>query len=159
MHAPAVVYRLRDRLALTRAELSALFVVATLFAGGLAVQALPAPQAPLDAEVVRYQAALATIPVPATTALAADTASLPVAAEPVRRTARKQLATTARPVPLNTATAAQLETLPRVGPKLAQRILDYRAARGGFSRVEELRQVKGIGAKTLEGLRPLVTLE
>ena len=60
---------------------------------------------------------------------------------------------------INTATAAQLETLPRIGPAMARRILDYRAQRGAFTRVDELGNVKGIGAKTLENLRPLVTLD
>jgi len=62
------------------------------------------------------------------------------------------------PVRLNTADAAQLESLPEVGPALAQRIIDWRAAHGGFSSVEELADVAGIGEKTLAALRDLVTL-
>jgi competence protein ComEA len=61
------------------------------------------------------------------------------------------------PISLSTATAEQLETLPRIGPALAARILAYRAAHGGFSAVDELGQVGGIGPKTLAGLRDLVT--
>ena len=51
----------------------------------------------------------------------------------------------AGPVNLNTATALQLEELPGVGPVLAQRIIDYRTANGGFHSVEQLREVTGIG--------------
>ncbi len=61
-------------------------------------------------------------------------------------------------VNLNTATAAQLDTLPGVGPVTAQKILDWRAAHGAFSAVDELLEVDGIGEKTLADLAPHVTL-
>ena len=63
----------------------------------------------------------------------------------------------AAPVSLSTATAEQLETLPRIGPALAARIIAYREAHGGFSSVDDLGQVGGIGPKTLAGLKDLVT--
>ncbi len=62
------------------------------------------------------------------------------------------------PVDLNTADAAALDTLPRVGPALAQRILDWRATNGRFASVDQLLEVSGIGAKTLDGFRELVTV-
>ncbi|MET0974077.1 MAG: helix-hairpin-helix domain-containing protein [Leifsonia sp.] len=62
------------------------------------------------------------------------------------------------PVNLNTATVADLDTLPRIGPGLAQRIIDWRVANGGFGSVDDLRQVTGIGDKTFEALKPLVTV-
>ena len=64
----------------------------------------------------------------------------------------------AAPVDLNTATLEQLDALPGIGPVLAQRILDWRAANGRFSTVEELGEVSGIGEATLGDLRPLVTV-
>lgn len=60
---------------------------------------------------------------------------------------------------LNTATQAELELLPGIGPALAQRILDYRTANGRFNSVNDLDNVKGIGSKILERLRPLVSVE
>jgi competence protein ComEA len=61
-------------------------------------------------------------------------------------------------VNLNTATSEQLDTLPGVGPVTAQKILDWRAAHGAFSSVEELLEIDGIGEKTLAELVPHVTL-
>ncbi len=61
-------------------------------------------------------------------------------------------------VDLNTATLQQLDTLPGVGPVLAQRILDYRKAHGGFRSVDELRQVDGIGPSRYEQLKDLVSV-
>lgn len=61
-------------------------------------------------------------------------------------------------VDLNTADETALEGLPGVGPVMAQRILQWRADNGRFSTVDELGEVSGIGDKTLEQLRPLVTV-
>ena len=63
------------------------------------------------------------------------------------------------PLDLNRATLEELMTLPRIGEKLAQRILDYRAQYGRFSAPEQLMDVEGIGEGTFEGLRDLVTVE
>ncbi|WP_109211211.1 MULTISPECIES: helix-hairpin-helix domain-containing protein [Microbacterium] len=62
------------------------------------------------------------------------------------------------PLDLNTADAAQLETLPRIGPALAERIVAWRDDNGGFTSVEDLLAVPGIGDKMLESLRDLVTV-
>jgi competence protein ComEA len=60
-------------------------------------------------------------------------------------------------IDINTATAAELRQLPGVGPKLSQVIVDERD-RAPFKSVDDLRRVHGIGAKTLERLRPHVTV-
>lgn len=64
--------------------------------------------------------------------------------------------TTGGPIDLNRATVAELDTLPRIGPALAQRIVDYRDANGRFGSIEDLRQVTGIGEKIFAGLKDLV---
>lgn len=62
------------------------------------------------------------------------------------------------PVNINTATAEELQTLPRIGPAMAQRIIAWREAHGGFRSVDELDAVPGIGPSMLENLRSLVTV-
>jgi competence protein ComEA len=61
-------------------------------------------------------------------------------------------------VNINTADAAALETLPRVGPAMAKRIIDWRTANGRFTAIEDLMSVTGVGDKTFEQLRDLVTI-
>lgn len=61
-------------------------------------------------------------------------------------------------VNLNTATAEQLDELPKVGPVLAQRIVDWRTQQGPFKSPEELDAVDGVGPKMLDTLLPLVTV-
>jgi competence protein ComEA len=61
-------------------------------------------------------------------------------------------------VNLNTATQAQLEELPGIGPTYAQSIIAERERRGGFSSVNDLRSVRGIGDKRFAELAPLVTV-
>jgi len=62
-------------------------------------------------------------------------------------------------VNINTADATQLALLPRIGPKAAERIIAYRTEHGPFKKTAELMQVKGLGAKTFEGLSSYVTVE
>lgn len=61
-------------------------------------------------------------------------------------------------VNLNTAAQAELETLPEVGPVTAQAILAWREEHGGFTSVDELLEVDGIGDATLEQIAPHVTV-
>lgn len=61
-------------------------------------------------------------------------------------------------VNINTADATQLETLPRVGPATSARIIEWREANGRFATVDDLLAVTGIGEKTLEGFRDLITV-
>jgi competence protein ComEA len=59
---------------------------------------------------------------------------------------------------LNTATQAELEALPEVGPVTALAILAWREEHGGFTSVDELLEVDGIGDATLSQLAPYVTV-
>jgi len=60
-------------------------------------------------------------------------------------------------VNVNSAEPAQLQLLPRVGPSVAQRIVDFRKQNGPFKKAEDLLLVRGIGEKTFALLRPYVT--
>ncbi|MEO5763678.1 MAG: helix-hairpin-helix domain-containing protein [Casimicrobiaceae bacterium] len=61
-------------------------------------------------------------------------------------------------VNLNTATKDELIALPGIGPAKAQAILDYRSTNGAFKSVEELKDVKGIGARRFEKLKAELTV-
>ena len=61
-------------------------------------------------------------------------------------------------VNLNTATVADLDSLPRIGPTMAQRIIDFRTKNGRFTSADGLRDVAGIGDKTFEALKDLITV-
>ena len=80
-------------------------------------------------------------------ALAADTAS-----------AASTQAASGKKVNINQASAEQLAFLPRVGAKAAQKVVDYRKAKGPFARPEDLMEVKGFGEKKFEQLRPYLTV-
>jgi comEA protein len=59
---------------------------------------------------------------------------------------------------INTAPAADLEALPRIGPKVAQRIVDFRTKNGGFKRIEDIMKVQGIGEKIFDEIKELITV-
>lgn len=60
---------------------------------------------------------------------------------------------------INTANTGLLESLPYIGPVMAARIIDYRTNHGPFKSIDALDNVKGIGPKTIEKFRSLVTVE
>lgn len=60
---------------------------------------------------------------------------------------------------LNTATLEQLDSLPGIGPAIAQRIIDYRDDVGGFSSIDEITQVSGIGDSTFNKIKDMITIE
>ena len=60
---------------------------------------------------------------------------------------------------INTATVEELVNLKRIGPKYAERIVQYRDANGPFVKVEDIMMVKGIGPKTLEVNKDMLIVE
>jgi competence protein ComEA len=162
------LYRWQQYIRITTAEATTILTLTGLFLLGLGVRAWQqqATLPPLPAEATTAWAAASRAlvtdqPIQATPPEEADAVS-PASPEvaPVKTVERR--ATALRPIPrlnVNTATAAQLELLPRVGPKMAERIVAYRAAHGGFRRVQDLLAVKGIGEKTLALLEPHVFVE
>jgi comEA protein len=59
---------------------------------------------------------------------------------------------------INTASLVELQKLPRIGEKVAQRIIDFRKKNGKFKKTEELMKVKGIGEKMFNRLKDLITV-
>ena len=90
-----------------------------------------------------YGALAAALTLAATAARAADTESGAAAGGKVN---------------INQATAAQIALLPRIGTKVAERIVDYRKDHGNFARPDDLMEVKGIGEKLFLTLKPYVTV-
>ncbi len=80
------------------------------------------------------------------------------AAEGQAKGSSKAAAAITTPININTATAAQLEALPGIGARTAQAIVDHRQKNGGFKKIEELMNVKGIGEKSFLKLKPMVTV-
>lgn len=70
----------------------------------------------------------------------------------------KPAAAATAPVNLNTASVAQLEALPGVGLKTAERIIEYRQKNGGFKRVEDVMNVRGVGEKGFLKLKPMLSV-
>jgi competence protein ComEA len=62
-------------------------------------------------------------------------------------------------VNINTAGVDELSLLPRVGAKVAQRIVDYRNEHGKFAKTSDLMQVKGIGDKSFQNLSAYITVD
>jgi competence protein ComEA len=62
-------------------------------------------------------------------------------------------------VNINTASAEQLQLLPRIGPALSQRIIEFREANGPFKSTDELVAVKGIGERSIQPIKPYITVK
>ena len=62
-------------------------------------------------------------------------------------------------IDLNSAPAYQLELLPQIGPVLSQRIINYRETKGKFQKIEDLLKVPGIGSKTFDKIKDLITVK
>jgi comEA protein len=85
-------------------------------------------------------------------------AALCLAATASVRAADAPDAASGKKVNINQATSAQLGYLPRVGSKVADRIVEYRKSHGQFSQAEDLMEVKGIGERLFKELKPYVAL-
>ncbi len=153
-------------LGITRSEQAALLAVVGLIVAGLAVQDYQSRAANRPTDDLWIESDPRWQPIPIPSAKEATRPELKVASNSVSSTTptleRKAIpsATSSSPaaININTATAEELDRLPGIGPSKAQLILDYRKKIGPFRSVDQLDEVKGIGPKTLERLRPYVTV-
>lgn len=130
------LYRLQQRLSITRHEGLAVLTLTLLFITGLSVRHIQNQQVPpiaVDSLVAK--------PAADTVRLASQADGSPSADDPIN---------------LNTASENTLQTLNGIGPALAERIVEYRNTQRPFQRIDELQRVRGIGPRTLEEIRPRV---
>ena len=64
----------------------------------------------------------------------------------------------AKKININTASSAELQKLPRIGEKVAQRIIDFRKTNGKFKKIEEIMKVRGIGEKVFKQIKDRITV-
>lgn len=135
------LYRLQQRLSITRREGLAVIILTVLFFTGLTVRHVQEQQMPpLAVDSLAAEAQKQGV------STASTTTSPPSGPSPEN------------PLALNDASASKLQALPGIGPALSERIVDYRTTQRPFQQVQELRRIRGIGPKTLADLRPLVAI-
>jgi competence protein ComEA len=82
--------------------------------------------------------------------------AIPAVAAP--SAAPKAAASETRPIDINTADSATLESVPGIGKSLSQRIVSFREKNGPFQSVDDLLKVQGVGEKSIQKLRPYLTV-
>lgn len=135
------LYRLQQRLSITRREGLAVLTLTSLFLLGLAVRHVQEQRMPplaTDSLVVQSTA---------------DSTSLNASE---REPTSSPSPSAENPINVNSASLDALQALPGIGPALSKRIETYRSSQRPFQHVDELTRVSGIGPKTLETLRPMV---
>jgi len=139
---------------LTNSERRAVLVAAIVLSLGLIIQWLQPHRQ--NAEIFDYSLEDSLFKV-----LSADTLENrrtkikePSVKKPVSKRPKKTLKE--KSININTADTKELEKLPRIGPATAKKILDLRKEKGRFNKAEDLLEVKGIGPKTLEKIRPFI---
>lgn len=143
--------RLQQRLSLTKNEAVALLCLSGLLAAGLAARHVQQQSVPAGAYDEMDRMFFERSDSSTAGFRMNGPADLPTA--PGLADASDAVPTGTGRIDINTADAAALDRLPRIGPKTAERILTFRATYGPFLDVDDLRQIRGIGEKTVELLR------
>jgi comEA protein len=143
----------QERFGFTRNELTAILVLSMVFLAGAVIK-LFLRSGPGTTEHQAFSYAALDSQFLALSRSPRDTAS-----DQHRSVARKSAThPVAKSIELNRATSEQLQSLPGIGPALAHRIVTYRNEHGAFVLVDDLAEVKGIGPRTLERIRPFIMI-
>ena len=132
------LYRLQQRLSITTHEGLAILTLLGLFLLGLTVQHVREQQRP----PLAVDSLTARSPGP-DSGVSGSASAAPTPQDPLA---------------LNQASAQALQALDGIGPALSERIVEYRTTQRPFQRPAELKRVRGIGPKTVDELRPVVTV-
>ncbi len=152
------LFRLQQRVGITRREAQALWVLLGLIVLGAAIQQYQRNHILFEPSVYdRTDSLFAAIQ-----SSRDSTASHAHYSDTLRRdedAALRAMLSSGGKININLASRADLERLPRIGPAIAQRIIAYREANGPFPTIEAIESVKGIGPKTFERIAPSITVE
>jgi competence protein ComEA len=151
------LYYWQQKVGMTSGEASALGAVFGLFMLGLGAQFVMTTEPSFGDEIYAEVDSLFALGVARmnTVAPTAEASAAPAASPTASRARASQ---TVGVIDINTATAADLQRLPGIGPALAQRVVEYRESMGPFAAPEHITRVSGIGPRTLERLRPHITV-
>ena len=69
------------------------------------------------------------------------------------------VAVAAEKININKASIEELTTLKKIGPKIAERIVQYREENGDFKKIDDITNVKGVGEKTFEMIKEMISVE
>jgi len=141
---------------LTKSERRAILIVGAVLTLSIIIQWLQPHQQ--NSEVFDYSmqdSLFKVLSADTTDALISDRL-MPEVKKPAAKKPKKALKK--KSININTADTKELEKLPRIGPATAKKILDLRKEKGGFKKTDDLLEVKGIGPKILEKIRPFIIL-
>lgn len=143
----------QERFGFTRNELTALIVLSAAFLAGSAIKLWAPPGIPLQGQRAFSYAAADSQFLALSRTLRDTTAT-------ERRTIRTQAGRLPAhgSINVNTASAEELQALPGIGPAIAGRIVTYRKEHGGFRTIDDMTEVKGIGPRILDRIRPFVVI-
>jgi competence ComEA-like helix-hairpin-helix protein len=141
---------LQERFGFTRNEIAVILVLSLTFCAGNAVQFYR------NARTIDPSLPLNDYSRPDSEFIARSRSLLLAVPSPPRNSSGKKTALLSRGIDLNAATIDQLMSLPGVGRSTAEKILQYRSEHGPFTDPSELANVKGIGPRKMDRIKPLV---
>jgi comEA protein len=157
-----VLHSLQSKVGFTRKEAIAIITLSSTFLAGLGIRWLQKRESAETPNAARFTYAAEDSMYAASsepnTIQRSEAGLVKKPAMSAASSGKKHTLTTT-PINLNTATKLELTRLPGIGESYADRIIAYRATHGRFISVDELSNVKGIGVKKVEQLRPFVSVK